>query len=286
MVLGACGGRQTTVPEKTIQGRATAIVAAGDIADCSRPGDDATARLLGRIPGTVLTLGDNAYESGSEAEYADCYAPTWGHFENRTRPTPGNHEYHTPGAEGYFGYFGKVAGSPGEGYYSYDLGSWHLIALNSNCADVGGCYAASPQGRWLENDLAHDGQKCTLAYFHHPLFSAGEYAPGIPNVKPLWEMLYSAGADVVLNGHDHNYQRFAPQDPEGKSDPGRGIREFVVGTGGESHYAVERPIANLQTYNDDTFGVLMITPHPSSYDWKFVPVAGKTFADSGTASCH
>ena len=172
------------------------------------------------------------------------------------------------------------------GYYSYDLGSWHLVALNSNCVDVGGCDAASPQGRWLENDLADDRRKCTLAYFHYPLFSSGKYAPGIPDVKPLWETLYSAGADVVLNGHDHNYQRFAPQDPEGESDPERGIREFVVGTGGESHYAVERHIANLQTYNDDTFGVLRLTPHPSSYDWKFVPVAGETFADSGTASCH
>ena len=262
------------------------VVAAGDIASCGSPGDEATARLLHSIPGTVLTLGDNAYEGGSAAEYAGCYNPTWGRFVGRTRPAPGNHEYETAGASGYFGYFGKAAGDPSRGYYSYDLGEWHVVSLDSNCADVGGCDAGSPQGRWLENDLANDRRRCTLAYFHHPLFSSGKYAPGIPEVKPLWEALYSAGADVVLNGHDHDYQRFAPQDPVGRADPDRGVREFVVGTGGASHYAIGGPIANAQAYNDDTFGVLKLTLGATSYDWRFVPVAGKTFTDSGTTNCH
>ncbi len=262
------------------------VVAAGDIADCRGGGDEATARLLGGISGTILTLGDNAYEKGSKAEYTDCYDPTWGRFESRTKPTPGNHEYYTPGAAGYFGYFGKASGVPGEGYYSYDLGRWHLLALNSNCADVAGCGASSPQKRWLQDDLADNRRKCTLAYFHHPLFTSGKYNPGIPEVKPLWEALYRAGADVVLNGHDHNYQRFAPQDPEGRADPERGIREFVVGTGGKSLYRIESPIENLEVYNDDAFGALKLTLRPGGYDWEFVPVAGKSFTDSGSGRCH
>ena len=288
MVLEACAGRPISghaAPDRQTGHQAT-VVAAGDIASCGSPDDEATARLLGSIPGTVLTLGDNAYEDGSVAEYAECYDPTWGRFEGRTRPAPGNHEYSTPGAAGYFGYFGKAAGSPGKGYYSYDLGEWHVISLNSMCENVGGCGPTSPMLTWLKNDLAANPKACTLAYFHHPLFSSGNYAPGIPKVKPLWEALYSAGADVVLNGHDHNYQRFAPQDPDGRADPDRGIREFVVGTGGASHYPIEGPIANAQIYNDDTFGVLKLTLNETSYDWKFVPVAGRSFTDSGTTNCH
>jgi acid phosphatase type 7 len=263
------------------------VVAAGDIAECSKPGDEATAELLGSIPGTVLALGDEAYENGSPEQFANCYGPTWGRFESRTRPAVGNHEYETPNAQGYFGYFGNAAGRRGEGYYSFDLGNWHLIALNSNCSDVGGCGASSPQGRWLREDLASNRSRCTLAYFHYPLFTSGTYRPGIAAVRPLWEALYRAGADVVLNGHDHNYQRFAPQDPDGRANSERGIREFVVGTGGASQYAISNPpIANTQRYNDNTFGVLKLTLHPDSYDWRFVPVAGKSFTDSGQTPCH
>ncbi len=263
------------------------VVAAGDIANCSEPGDEATAKLLGRIPGTVLTLGDEAYERGSPEQFANCYGSTWGQFKDRTKPAPGNHEYETPKAQGYFGYFGNAAGRKGEGYYSFDLGDWHLIALNSNCSEVGGCYASSPQGRWLRDDLAKNRKKCTLAYFHHPLFTSGNYRPGIPAVRPLWEALYRAGADVVLNGHDHNYQRFAPQDPEGRADPERGIREFVVGTGGASHYELHTPpVANTQVYDDHTFGVLKLILHPEGYDWRFVPVEGGSFTDSGHGQCH
>jgi acid phosphatase type 7 len=262
------------------------VVAAGDIADCYGAGDEATARLISDIGGTVLTVGDNAYEDGTPEEFADCYGPTWGRFKDRTKPSPGNHDYESRGAEGYFGYFGEAAGEPGKGYYSYDLGTWHLVALNSNCEFVGGCYAGDPQVRWLKADLAHNRRKCTLAYFHHPLFSSGNYSPGIPEVKPLWEALYPAGADVVLNGHDHNYQRFAPQNPDGEADPERGIREFVVGTGGRSHYPILSPIANSEVHNDDTYGVLKLTLRPEGYYWRFVPVVGETFTDTGSARCH
>jgi len=261
------------------------IVAAGDIADCSSDGDEATARLVGGIEGTVLTLGDNAYEDGTAQDFSECYEPSWGQFKERTRPAPGNHEYETEGASAYFDYFGDGAGQPGKGYYSYDLGQWHMVALNSNCEDVG-CTASSPQVKWLEADLAKDAKTCTLAYFHYPLFSSGEYRPGIREVKPLWEALYAADADVVLNGHDHNYQRFAPQDPDGKADPQRGIREFVVGTGGRSHYTILGPIANSEVYNDETYGVLKLTLRPEGYEWRFIPVEGETFTDSGSARCH
>jgi acid phosphatase type 7 len=261
------------------------IVAAGDIADCSSDGDEATARIVVGMEGTVLTLGDNAYEDGTAQDFSECYEPTWGQFKERTRPAPGNHDYETEGASAYFDYFGEAAGEPGKGYYSYDLGQWHIVALNSNCEDVG-CGASSPQLRWLEADLAKDAKTCTLAYFHYPLFSSGKYRPGIREVKPLWEALYAADADVVLNGHDHNYQRFAPQDPDGNADPQRGIREFVVGTGGRSHYSILGPIANSEVYNDETYGVPKLTPHPEGYEWRFIPVEGETFTDSGSARCH
>ena len=261
------------------------IVAAGDIADCPSDGDEATARLVGGIEGTVLTLGDNAYEDGTAQDFSECYEPSWGQFKERTRPAPGNHDYETEGASAYFDYFGDAAGQPGKGYYSYDLGGWHIVALNSNCEEVG-CAASSPQLWWLKADLAKNPKTCTLAYFHYPLFSSGEYRPGIREVKPLWEALYAAGVDVVLNGHDHNYQRFAPQDPNGKADPQRGIREFVVGTGGRSHYSILGPIANSEVYNDETYGVLKLTLRPESYEWRFIPVEGETFADFGSAGCH
>jgi acid phosphatase type 7 len=262
------------------------IVAVGDIASCSSTDDEATANLVGGIKGsTVLTLGDEAYPEGTTEEFDKCYKPTWGRFEDRTKPVPGNHEYNTKEAKGYFNYFGKVAGEPDKGYYSYDLDGWHIVALNSNCEEVG-CGASSPQVRWLEADLAKDAKSCTLAYFHYPLFSSGEYRPGIHEVKPLWEALYAADADVVLNGHDHNYQRFAPQDPNGKADPKRGIREFVVGTGGRSLYPIREPIANSEVDNDETYGVLTLAPHPDDYEWRFLPVEGETFTDSGSARCH
>jgi acid phosphatase type 7 len=262
------------------------LVGAGDIATCPGTGDEATAKLLDGIPGTVFTTGDNAYPSGTETDYANCYDPSWGQFKARTNPVPGNHEYETGEASGYFDYFGSRAGDPKKGYYSYDLGEWHIIALNSMCEEVGGCDASSPMVTWLEKDLAdHRDASCTLAYFHHPLFSSGKHGSD-PRMRPSWDALYAADAEVVLNGHDHSYERFAPQEPDGTNDPERGIREFVVGSGGNGHYAIFNPIANSEVHNDDTYGVLKLTLHPNSYDWKFVSATGGTFTDSGSQNCH
>jgi acid phosphatase type 7 len=285
LTAAGCGPEKTPPPE--VDGLPV-VVAAGDIADCATEGDEATARLVGGIEGTVLTLGDHAYPDGSGENFAECYDPSWGQFKERTKPSPGNHEYETAGASAYFDYFGIAAGDPAEGYYSYDLGSWHIVALNSNCGEGEiRCGPGSRQVQWLEEDLAaNDEEACTLAYFHPPLFTSGEYRPGIERVERLWEILYAAGVDVVLNGHDHNYQRFAPQDPGGKADPDDGIRQFVVGTGGRSLYGIPHPIANTEVYNDDTYGVLELALHPKRYEWEFVPVEGETFSDSGVARCH
>jgi hypothetical protein len=273
---------QDTPPSPTA---APVLVGAGDIASCASTGDEATAALLASINGTVVTLGDNVYDSGAPSEFANCFDPTWGRSKERIRPAIGNHDYLTPGAAGYFGYFGATAGDPTKGYYSYDVGSWHIVALNSNCSQAGGCGAGSPQEQWLRTDLAAHPTACTLAYWHHPRFSSGEHGSFV-TMQPIWQTLYDAGADVVLNGHDHDYERFAPQDPTGTADPTRGIREFVVGTGGKNHYGFNAPIANSEVRNDKTFGVLKLTLHANSYDWTFVPEAGKSFSDSGSTACH
>jgi hypothetical protein len=284
----ATPARRTWTVDATTQSGDPVFVGAGDIANCSNlPGAEATAKLLDSIPGTVYTLGDNAYGSGTASEFANCYDPTWGRHKARTKPAPGNHEYYTSGATGYFGYFGSAAGDPSRGYYSYELGQWHVVVLNTNdqCQYVS-CAAGSEQEQWLQADLAAHPAQCTLAYFHYPLFTSGSYSPGISTVKPLWNDLYSGGADVVLNGHDHIYERFAPQSPSGAPDTVRGIREFVVGTGGAEHYGINKVQPNSEARNAGTFGVLKLTLHPSSYDWQFVPVEGQTFTDSGTTDCH
>lgn len=269
------------------------LVAAGDIAECGAPHARETAALLKRLPGTVATLGDNAYEQGSRDEFANCYDPTWGEEKRRTKPAVGNHEYETRGARGYFGYFGDAAGSKQTGYYSYDLGSWHIIVLNSNCDDAGGCEAASSQGRWLRADLDANPAICTLAYWHHPLFSSGKVHGGDVAMREFWTLLYDAGADIVLAGHEHNYERFAPQDPDGERDPRKGIREFVVGTGGASLYLFGEPMPLSEARNANTFGVLALTLRPKRYDWEFMPVTGGArgtmrtpFTDAGSGRCH
>jgi len=263
------------------------FVGAGDIASCTSEGDEATANLLDTIPGTVYTTGDNAYESGTATEFANCYTPSWGRHKARTWPTVGNHEYYDPSgnASGYFTYFGAAAGNPQEGYYSHDLGQWHVVALNSMCEKVGGCGASSPMVTWLKQDLAANPRTCTLAYFHHPLFTSGSSSGGSSKMKPSWEALYAAGADVVLNGHVHNYERFAPQTPSGVEDRAQGIREFVIGTGGKSLNTLDSNLTNSEVLDASTYGVLKLTLHPSSYDWEFVPVAGQTFTDVGSESC-
>jgi acid phosphatase type 7 len=260
------------------------LVGAGDIADCSGWGDEATAKLLGGISGTVFTTGDNAYESGTATEFSDCYDPSWGRYKARTRPSVGNHEYYTAGASGYFNYFGSAAGNPRKGYFSYDLGEWHIISLNGMCEQVGGCGDHSPMVSWLKQDLASHLKACTLAYFHHPLFSSGWHG-NQTKMRPTWDALYAANADVVLNGHDHDYERFTPQTPSGEYSA-RGIREFVVGTGGRELRPFGTIMSHSEVRNAHTFGVLKLTLHPTSYEWKFIPVAGKTFTDSGIGKCH
>jgi len=239
----------------------------------------------------VLLLGDNQYYCGGYQAYLQSYDRSWGRVKSITRPAPGNHEYYTasgtdcaPAAAGYYRYFGAAAGDPSKGYYSYDIGSWHFIVLNSECTDVGGCSPTSPQGRWLRADLAAHTNLCTLAYWHIPLFSSGGRASS--RYRTFWDALYAADADIVLNGHDHIYERFAPQRPDGTADPARGVREFVVGTGGSNHTSLSTVFANSEVRNSSTYGVLRLTLHPTGYDWRFVPEAGKTFSDSGTGQCH
>jgi Calcineurin-like phosphoesterase len=261
------------------------LVGAGDIADCASPGDEATAALVAELPdATVVTTGDNVYPSGTEQDFAECYEPTWGAHKERTRPTPGNHEYRTADAAGYFAYFGAAAGKAGEGYYSYDLGGWHLIALNSNCSAVGGCGPSSPQGQWLREDLAAHPGDCTLAYWHHPRFSSGSHG-NVKAVRPLWQALYAAGADVVLSGHDHVYESFEPQDPDGIADDS-GIRQFTIGTGGAERDVFEVVQANSRVRTTGTPGVFTMTLRDTGYDWEFLPAEGAGgFTDSGSAEC-
>jgi hypothetical protein len=263
------------------------VLAAGDIASCSSNGDEETADLLDTLDGTVLALGDLAYSSGTASEFANCYDPTWGRHKARTMPSPGNHEYNTPGAAGYYGYFGAAAGDPAKGYYSFDLGTWHIVALNSNssCAAVP-CGAGSVQEQWLRQDLAAHPTSCTLAYWHHPRFSSGANHGNNSGMQALWQALYDHGADIILNGHEHIYERFAKQSPAQQSDPTYGIRQFVVGTGGRSHYGLAAtPQPHSEVRNGDTYGVLQLTLQPTGYDWEFIPVAGETFSDSGSDVC-
>ena len=262
------------------------LIAAGDIANCANDGAQQTAALIAQIPGTIAPLGDNAYEFGTPEEYAQCFGPTWGRFKERTRPAPGNHDYYTPEAAGYCGYFGAVAGPRGKGYYSYDLGAWHVVVINSNCDAVGGCADGSPQQQWLAADLAAHPAACTLAYWHHPRFSSGAEHGDDPAMTDIWQTLQNTGAEIVLSGHDHDYERFAPQDANGVADPAHGIREFVVGTGGDSHYPFGPQEANTEVRNNTTFGVLVLTLKLAGYDWRFEPVAGGPFTDQGSGACH
>ena len=257
------------------------LVGAGDIASCTSSNDEATARLLDDIPGTVFTVGDNAYITTRKMRNPfPCYAASWGRHKSRTRPAPGNHEYDGEYLNAYFDYFGAAAGDRGKGYYSFDLGKWHIISLNT-MIDAG---PSSPQGRWLSNDIAKNQTLCTLAYFHHPRFSSGP-SPANRNSVQLWDALSVAGADVVVSGHDHIYERFTPMNVGGQRDELAGMRQFIVGTGGFSHYGVRRAARGSEVRNN-TFGVLKLTLHERSYDWRFIPVRGRTFTDAGSGACH
>jgi hypothetical protein len=325
MVLACIVAVLTATPGAS-QTQTVTLVGAGDIAECS-PDNNAeeTAALLAGITGnnttgTVLALGDNAYPDGTRTQYANCYdnyrlsdgsifdtrTSWWGQYKNRTMPVVGNHEYHiSKVAQPYFDYFSAINGfkrprapvpnttrnpglTPGKGYYSYDRGSWHIVALNSNCNKVGGCEKTSPQGKWLRNNLANTANKrCTLAYFHHPLYSTGNNIPN-PNVKPLWQILYNNHAEVIVNGHAHRYERFAPITPGGTTDMQHGIRQFVAGTGGapggsETYYDQAPEVEKVET---GTSGVLRLDLSAGSYSWTYVHIEGQSFTDSGTGSCH
>jgi acid phosphatase type 7 len=267
------------------------LVGAGDIVGCSDlSGAEATAKLIDAIPGTVFAAGDLAYQRGTYEEFQKCYGPTWGRFKARTRPTPGNHEYEGAPATGYFRYWDGRAGDPGKGYYSYDLGAWHIVVLNTNCgsSQLGGCAEGSPEETWLKQDLAAHPAACTLAYGHHALFSSGLFPKHAehPELRAFWQDLYDAHADLILAGHEHSYERFAPQNPEGNPDPDHGIREIVVGTGGRSHTPLGYAKPNSEVRDDKTYGILKLSLSPGKYSWEFIPIPGKTFRDSGEGVCH
>ena len=233
----------------------------------------------------ILALGDLQYENGELSKFRASYDLSWGRRKSITHPAPGNHEYETEGAAGYYRYFGAAAGARQKGYYSFDLGGWHLIALNSNCSEIGGCGAGSMQERWLRADLAsHRSTTCTLAYWHHPRFSSGSHGND-STYGAFWQALYDENADLVLVGHDHHYERFAPQSPRGALDRTRGIREFVVGSGGKSLRTFSTVRSNSRARDSTSFGILELTLRARSYAWRFRPAVG-SFRDSGTGSCH
>ncbi len=277
---------QSVVAAPTLQSDPPVIAAAGNISDCAYDQDSLTAYLLDSIDGPVLTIGDAAYEVGSLQQYLDCYANTWGRHLDRTYPTPGNRDYGTQGAEGYFTYFGDRATplDPGctrdcKGYYSFDIGDWHIISLNSETPNTVG----SEQEQWLRADLAANDSACTLAYWHRPRYSSSQ--PKKAAAHDLWNALYDYGADVVLSAHWHNYERFAPQDGAAQYDPEHGLRQFVVGTGGRDYRKFDFIQPNSEVRNSETWGVLKLTLHPDRYDWEYIPIPGQSFTDSGSSPC-
>ncbi len=266
------------------------LVGAADIGGCgpTPAHSQATAALLDSIPGMVFVAGDLAYPNGAETEDIRCYDATWGRQRSRTTPAVGVHDFIAPNAQGYFNYFGAIAGDPTKGYYSYNYGAWHVVIINDICtvsAGVNGCTATSAEGQWLQSDLTANPTACTVAIWHQPLYSSTSSAVTTA-MKPFWQILYNAGAELVINGHAHNYERFAPQDPNSNLDVAKGLREFVIGTGGESLQSFTTTASNSEVRNSSTFGVLKLTLHATSYDWQFIPIAGQTFTDSGSQACH
>lgn len=276
LLLAACGdGERAAAPHKT------SILAAGDVASCWWRGDEATARLLDRFEeGVVVLLGDAVYQDGTPEQFARCYGPTWGRHRDRTRPTPGNHEYRYRDGEGYWDYFGELAGERQKGWHSYELDGWHVVVLNSE-EEIG---AGSEQLRWLERDLRANADRCALVYTHRPRFSSGKHGSSA-RMEDAYRVMYEHGVDVLLGGHDHHYERFAPQDPAARRDDRRGIRQFVVGTGGAPTYRVRELLPNSEVRDNRTHGVLRLELRPRDYSWEFVPVRARTFVDRGTSRC-
>ncbi len=273
LVLTLTGGRPISA---SAAGTSVIMVGAGDISSCSNTNDSKTAQLLGLItPSFVFTLGDNAYNSGTSAEYKNCYHPTWGVWKSRTKPAPGNHEYQTSGANGYFGYFGVPS------YYAYNAGEWRVYALNSEID----ASATSAQAQWLKKDLAANPRKCVLAYWHRARWSSGSDHGNDSKTQALWSILHDAKAELVLSGHSHNYERFAPMNKSGGA-VSVGLQEIVVGTGGAGHDGFSTALSASRARNSSTYGVLRLFLQPDRYSWRFLPVSGQSYSDTGTILCH
>ncbi len=266
------------------------LVGAGDIAGCNNNGAATTAKLVVGVleqnpSASVFTLGDNVYPNGTSQEFADCYNPSWGSFKARTRPVPGNHDYNTPNAAGYYGYFGAKAGDQGKGYYSYNLGAWHIVVVNSNCAVVGGCQTGSSQEIWLRNDLKASANTCQIVMWHHPRFSSGAVHGNADFMQDIWKAVTENQVELVLSGHEHTYERFAAMNAAGESDAS-GTTEILVGSGGIGHYQLGVKKPNSQSFNADTYGVLKLELSSSTYSFQFLPEPGKAFSDAGSGVCH
>lgn len=291
VVLGRTAVSGSLLPDAVARSNQVRVAAAGDIA-CA-PGDRSSTSACGQFATSdlivagaydaVLTLGDNQYPSGSEEDFRRSYLESWGRVLATTRPSPGNHDYGTKDAAGYFATFGIAAGDPANGYYSFDLGGWHLVSLNSNCDSVP-CGPGSEQERWLRADLAAAGTRCVLAYWHHPRFSSGSTHGSDKRTDGLYRALRGAGADLVLTGHEHHYERFGPTGPDGGADAA-GPRLFVVGTGGASHYGFGDPLPTSEVRISGVFGILELNLRPRGYDWRFRPVAGHDL-DAGSGTCR
>lgn len=279
-ILGGCVSTRVVERDEPI------LVGAGDIAQCDQdPADKShaaqTAALLDKIEGTVFAAGDLAYVSGTPSEFQNCYQPTWGRFKSRTLPVPGNHEYRSLNAQPYFDYWGRQAGERGKGYYATQLGTWRIIALNSNI-DAG---IDSEQARWLRDELTQHRSLCTLVFWHHPIFSSGQHGND-PKMADLWKLLFDAGADLVITAHEHDYERFAPLNDRGELDHKRGIRQIIVGTGGAMLRRFQGIHPHSEVRDHETFGVIKLQLKPHGYTWQFIPVVGQSFTDSGAGACH
>lgn len=261
------------------------LVGAGDIARCDSDADEATARLLDSIAGTVFTAGDNAYDEGTEGQFRDCYDPTWGRHRARTLPVAGNHDWLTQRARGYRTYFGRAAAPDGQTWYATDVGTWRVIVLDSDCDNVGGCEDGSAQMAWLRDELASRPAVCSLALWHRPRFSSGQHGDE-PRMAAFWRELHGAGVEALVSGHDHDYERFEPLDGDGRPDPASGVRQFVVGTGGAPLRAFEDPRPGSVVRDSSSHGVLRLVLWPDRYEWGFIPVAGREFRDDGAGTCR
>jgi hypothetical protein len=286
---GAKSPASTTTADVSIPSNSVVLMGAGNIGDCGSQNDNRTAALIAQVPDAVVfTLGDNAFENGTDSDYVNCYGPSWGQLKARTHPTLGNHDYNMGNADGAFDYYGAAAGTRGKGYYSYDIGAWHVIVLNDNLPYVS-FQAGSDQATWLANDLAANTKRCTIAMWHVPLYQSSNSQGGLTNSerKTLWQALYAAGVEIVLNAQPHHYERMKPMNPDGSVDQSNGIREFIVGTGGGQGTA----LPTLEVHSNSevrgaAFGVLKLTLQDGSYDWTFVPVPGASFSDAGSGTCH